>query len=166
MREMNRRAVMAGAVVLPALTLPAIASNHPDAELLAIGEQYDALAAIYEDAQRRAQPRWDARENFLASLRGGPRTPSNREIMHALAQIDRKFPIADPQPDDAIGATDEPACRIMALPARTIAGLAVKARVAKLAASNYWDDPDDDADWDKLIVRKLIDAILESAKAA
>jgi len=39
-------------------------------------------------------------------------------------------------------------------------GLAVKARVAESACDYYWDEPDGNADSDKLMARKLIEAEL------
>jgi hypothetical protein len=44
----------------------------------------------------------------------------------------------------------------MALPAFTLAGLAVKARLARFACSHFYDEPDGNADWDKLVARRLI----------
>jgi hypothetical protein len=164
MRNMNRRAVMAGAAVLPALALPAIAANHPDAELLALGKQREALVAIYEDAKRRSRPNWDAQERAFTDLPKRPHT--NQEIVAVMEQIDREFPIANPDPDEASDAMAEPDRRIMALPARTISGLAVKARLVKFSYSELWDEPEGKLDWEKLTVRKLIDSILESDEAA
>jgi hypothetical protein len=52
---------------------------------------------------------------------------------------------------------------IMATPARTVAGLGVKARHAAYAMSEYWDAPIDKIDWDARAVRLLIEAVCESA---
>ena len=164
MRDMNRRAVLAGAATLPALTLPAIAANEPDAELLAIGRQYDALVLVYEDARRRSEPWIAAQQRVLSGLSKRPHTDA--ETMAALEQVEREFPVAFPDCDDAMDATYAPACRIMALPATTIAGLAVKARLAKFSAFQLWETAEEDQDWDKLAVRKLIDSILENVEAA
>ena len=51
---------------------------------------------------------------------------------------------------------------IVAIPATTIAGLAVKARLAAFA--NDWDDSDND--WDVLTVRKLVDAVIRLASSS
>jgi hypothetical protein len=40
-------------------------------------------------------------------------------------------------------------------------GLAVKARVARFSCEHYWDEPEEDLDWDELMARKLIDAVLD-----
>jgi hypothetical protein len=52
---------------------------------------------------------------------------------------------------------------IMALPARTVEGLAVKARHAAYGISEYWNAPLDQIDWDARAVRLLIEAVCKSA---
>jgi hypothetical protein len=52
---------------------------------------------------------------------------------------------------------------IMATPARTIAGLGVKARHAAHVMSEYWDAPIDQIDWEARAVRLLIEAVCERA---
>ena len=54
---------------------------------------------------------------------------------------------------------------IMAMPARTIMGLGVKARHAAHVMSEYWNGPIDRIDWDARAVRLLIEAVCESAGA-
>jgi hypothetical protein len=53
---------------------------------------------------------------------------------------------------------------IMATPARTIAGLGVKARHAAYVMSQYWEEPLDQIDWEAKSVRLLIEAICEVAR--
>jgi hypothetical protein len=50
---------------------------------------------------------------------------------------------------------------IMATPARTIAGLGVKARHAAYVMSQYWEEPVDQIDWEAKAVRLLIEAVCE-----
>jgi hypothetical protein len=52
---------------------------------------------------------------------------------------------------------------IMATPARTIAGLGVKARHAAHVLSHYWEEPVDQIDWDAKAIRLLIEAVCEVA---
>jgi hypothetical protein len=54
-------------------------------------------------------------------------------------------------------------CAIMQTPARTIAGLGVKARHAAYVMSNYWEAPIDRVDWDARAVHLLIEAICDVA---
>lgn len=52
---------------------------------------------------------------------------------------------------------------IMAIPARTITGLGVKARHAAYVISEHWDAPIDKIDWDARAVRSLIEAVCDVA---
>ena len=52
---------------------------------------------------------------------------------------------------------------IMAMPAHTIGGLGVKARHAAYVMSEYWSGPTDRIDWDARAMRRLIEAVCESA---
>jgi hypothetical protein len=52
---------------------------------------------------------------------------------------------------------------IMAIPARTIAGLGVKARHAAYVMAEHWDAPIDQIDWDARAVRFLIEAVCDVA---
>jgi hypothetical protein len=55
--------------------------------------------------------------------------------------------------------------RIMQTPARTIEGLAVKARHAAYVMSQYWEAPIDRIDWHARAVRLLIEAVCHVAHA-
>jgi hypothetical protein len=52
---------------------------------------------------------------------------------------------------------------IMEMPAHTIEGLGVKAQHVAYLTSEYWNGPIDRVDWDAPAVRRLIEAICESA---
>ena len=51
----------------------------------------------------------------------------------------------------------------MQTPARTIAGLGVKARHAAYVMSQYWEEPIDRIDWDARAARLLIEAVCDFA---
>jgi hypothetical protein len=53
---------------------------------------------------------------------------------------------------------------IMDTPARTIVGLAVKARHAAYVSSHYWEAPIDLLEWDARAMRLLIEAICDVAR--
>jgi hypothetical protein len=79
-----------------------------------------------------------------------------RQPPHAITAVTSAADITD--------AMDEPARKIMALPAVTIAGLAVKAKAAAFACSHFYRaERLRDADWDHQHVRTLIDAVLVMA---
>ena len=52
---------------------------------------------------------------------------------------------------------------LMTVPARSIAGLGVKARHTAHVVSEYWDKPIDQIDWHAKAVRLLIEAVCEVA---
>jgi hypothetical protein len=53
---------------------------------------------------------------------------------------------------------------IMQTPARTIAGLGVKARHAAYVVSHYWEEPVDQIDWEAQAIRLLIEAVCDFAR--
>jgi len=105
--NLSRRAIMSVAAALPAVAvLPAVtaaaAVANLDAELIALGKQFELLENQYD----------------LAAARGDQ---------------------AEPHCDDITDAMEAPMRRIMALPATTLAGLAVKARVARFACFDFYE---------------------------
>jgi hypothetical protein len=65
------RAVLAGAAAVPALAVPVVVelTAKSDAELIALGEKFDALEAIYDDASRRSEPRDEVFSKMLRQLK-------------------------------------------------------------------------------------------------
>jgi hypothetical protein len=177
-RTTSRRAILAGIAVSPALAVSTLTlagatlARHKanlaaaDAELLELGRQHDALRSKYEIALELSGPRnaaWSAALEGL-SKRFEDRPEYNagfeEELKKAGEQLDRDFPAPTPSWEDVMDLMCPIERKIMALPASTFAGLAVKARVAKSACDNYWDEPDGNCDWDQLMARKLIEAVL------
>jgi hypothetical protein len=160
MRDMNRRKAMtavAAAAIMPTAALAAI-NPTADAELLAVGREYDALVKLLHDTRQRWLPNWEAQKRALAEL--PERNHTDDEIMAALRRADSEHPIADPHPDDISDMMDLPSRRIMALPATTVAGLVVKARFAREENSHLLDKPEADLEWTELAMRNLIDEVL------
>jgi hypothetical protein len=58
-KQTTRRAVLAGTATLPALSLPALAADNPDAGLLALGREFDA-------ANKREKQAWRTVEAALS----------------------------------------------------------------------------------------------------
>ena len=97
-------------------------------------------------------------------VRANPGTGSYKRIYEELglqAMDDR-----GEHPDDLLVKLDPIARRILAVPATTLAGLSVKARLAKFSEPDLWKENDTDADWGDLCVRKLVDAAIELAASA
>ncbi|WP_315825576.1 MULTISPECIES: hypothetical protein [unclassified Bradyrhizobium] len=90
-----------------------------------------------------------------------------KQLEEALANIRASHDPASPEDLDRLEtmladlAPVEQA--IMGTPARTIAGLGVKARHAAYVVSEYWDAPLDQIDWHSRAVRSLIEAVCEVA---
>jgi hypothetical protein len=120
-----------------------------DVELLALGKQFDQLERQYHEVMERDRPRIERELQLL-------------EAQEPSEKLDQEFgPQGRPDALDILDMVDVPMRRIMALPATTLAGLAVKARVARFSCEHFWDEPEEDLDWDELMARKLIDAVLD-----
>jgi hypothetical protein len=103
--------------------------RRDDAELLALGRQFDAALAKLLSLQMRDADAVDRIEAFLARME-----PIERAIL--------------------------------TIPANSIAGVAVKARVAAHVVSNYWDVPLDQLDLDARAFRLLVEAVCNVAGAS
>jgi hypothetical protein len=163
-------ALAASTLTLAGATAFRLEASHPDAALIELGRVHADLRAKYETAVELSEPRdaaWGAALEEL-SRRFGDRPASNfrEELTKAGEQLDRDFPAPSPSWEDVCDLMCPIERKIMALPARTFAGLAVKARVAKSACDTYWDEPDDNTDWDKLMARKLIEEVLSLGAAS
>ena len=54
MSELTRRAALALVATLPAAAAPAAPAENPDAELIALGREFDRLRLVVSDAFRRS----------------------------------------------------------------------------------------------------------------
>jgi hypothetical protein len=97
-----------------------------DAELVALGRQFDAALADFLSLQARET-------DSVAPIEG---------LLAHMEPIERA---------------------IMTVPAASIVGLAIKARVAAHIVSNYWDVPLDRLDLDAHVFRILIEAVCRVA---
>ncbi len=131
----------------------AIAPDESDDALLALELQFNALAAELVAAQGAQgelvicldqRPPRGVRTGVDVGTDYEART---REVEAILARLD---PIER---------------AIMGAPARTIAGLGVKARHAAYVTSQYWSEPIDKIDWEARAVRLLIEAVCNVAHA-
>jgi hypothetical protein len=142
------------------------AEDNADAELIELGRQLGVLIARYKQNGAQVAPlleEHDIRmEPFMLRFKRGEL--SNAEFMReydeqyealGIEQIDERDGLTD--------AMDVPMRRIMALPATSLPGLAVKAMAAAHACSHFFGKSDEDADWDHLHARGLIQAVLALA---
>lgn len=156
---------VAGVALLPApAALPAKA-KHSDDALLAYGRELDRCIHDHKTTCAKYRPLWDELSSRLHQdelHRGEDGVTALYERIYeevGLKALDEQ----GEHPDDIINRSDAPSRAILAIPALTLAGLAVKARLAKFGASHIWDESDEDADWDHLVLRNLVDAVLELA---
>jgi hypothetical protein len=168
-KTLNRRTALALVASLPATTVPAAALGNirPDAELIALGKQFDALDRQYTDARRRQDPIDKAFRRLIHTHR--PNQPSTLSDERAFyqglwdqAEAECGGPVK-PHPDDISEQIGPLTTTIIDIPASTIEGLAVKARVARHACWHFYETSDEDADWDHQMARGLIDAVLKAA---
>jgi hypothetical protein len=134
-----------------------------DLELLKLGRQLDLLAQRYEAARQRFIPVNEAHKKLLAKWRQEHPGYNDDQVMAAYIEIENVLTEGiGEHADDVMNEVDGVSRAIVAIPATTIAGLAVKARLAAFA--NDWDDSDND--WDVLTVRKLVDAVIRLASSS
>jgi hypothetical protein len=162
----SRRSLLAGAVVATAF-IPAASpakGTHPDEALLAYGRELDRCAHDYWTICAKYRPLWDKLNARLEQERDSETNRASHSQIYdevGLSALDQQ----GEHPDDIMARSDAPSRAILAIPATTLAGLAVKARLAKFGASHIWDESDADADWDHLVLRNLVNAVLELAAA-
>jgi hypothetical protein len=125
-----------------------------DAGFRTLEEKFDELIAELLAVQR-------ASGEFAICLDHGPLVvDSLKDAGHADAT-----PEARTKQVEAILARLYPIEQaIMQTPARTITGLAVKARHAAYVMSQYWEVPIDRIDWDARAARLLIEAVCNVAR--
>lgn len=166
MGKITRRAAMTGAAALAAV--PAIAP-HADAELLGLGQRLDDLRRRYAASRACWAPvQAEYARRWRKWQQDHPGDPGVGVYSGIMKEVDHYMAPTEPHPDHVVCAPgmEDMQRAIMALPAVTLAGLAVKARLAAFAAPGMWDESDEDADWDDLCIRNLIDAVIEAAAAA
>jgi hypothetical protein len=114
--------------------------SGPDAVLVALGRRFDALSAelaMLQEQDDRHSPANRRGEECGCEKMERPSLERIEAVLRALDPIERA---------------------IMAIPARTVAGLGVKARHAAHVLSNYWTDAPEQLDWDARAVRLLIES--------
>jgi hypothetical protein len=167
-RITSRRALLARAPAAAALALAVPVSTFAggvggdDAELLALGERFDWLAAEEERIFQLEAPYWAAHHRLIVEMHAEGRCHRNEEWAERFQTIE-KFRPPGPSSADITGEMDAPTRRIMALPAYTVAGLAVKARATAYACGHMDNSDFASADWDHMHVRMLVAAVLTMA---
>jgi hypothetical protein len=174
--QASRRAFVVGAAstaLVPAAVAsspPAAASAQiaPDAELIALGKQFDQVVQDYQVATARLTPFWNKQRSQFEDWQVQNPSRDPDELMTAYSRIADQIGLTAQErlgehPDDITERAHPISEAILRIPATALVGLAVKARLAAFGAEHFWKASDDDADWDQLVVRKLIDAVIALA---
>jgi hypothetical protein len=163
------------------LSVPIITMAHaksidgePDHELLALSAQIDALWPELQATQEAslaaahaADEEISRRLGFDSRTRGGFLTPeecSKASEMMKLVWGELRTDDVHRKCSEVWARADGVHQRILDTPASTVTGFAVKARVAAmLVTSQLWDEPKQNLDWDKSVIRDLIEALCAGA---
>jgi hypothetical protein len=177
-KTIDRRAMLAIGATLPALaTSQALAVSSswgaaPDAELIELGRRWDVLEVQCARAEELSEPNeqaWVAALDAIdqkATVDGVRQHVPDAVFLEAAKQADALHPLPSPTVTEVFDAMGPIERRILALPATSLAGLAVKARLAKFGCPNLWAKSADDADWNEVLVRNLIEAAIAAGGAA
>jgi hypothetical protein len=134
----------------PVATPLALPPMDDDAGLLALEAQFEALVAeliAAEPTDGELAARLDQPSLTPNSVLAG--TDADASIKQAESILARLHPIEQ---------------AIMQTPARTIAGLGVKARHAAYVMSHYWEEPTNQIDWEAQATGLLIEAVCNVAR--
>lgn len=161
----TRRTLFQAAAVTAAAASPGVSTakaKHPDEALLAYGRELDTCVRDHKTACAKYRPLWDKLSARFEEER------DNETHRNSYSQICddvglTALNLQSEHPDDILMRAEAPSRAILAIPATTLAGLAVKACLAKFGAEHIWNESDADADWDHLVLRNLVDAVLELA---
>jgi hypothetical protein len=161
----SRRSLLAGLAVSPIIAAPAVlAAGAPtdDAELIELGRRFDEGVAIWEAAQ---PDYWAASAGFdqaLADHREELSLAQKENGVEGWSAVCRRVAghhdaVISKWNDFLEENVDPLQERILKLPAFTVAGLAVKARVLGFNKSRAWDREPPDLDYDLAIIRNLVE---------
>lgn len=167
MSALSRRTLVTSAAALPALSVPALADN-PDAELVRLAEQFEdyqsshnALLADYnEKAEAANKLAFDRMEAINAT--NPPLTERERDRQF-WTEMNRAWAETGADEADRKLATvtniDAIMRKIVDTPCHTVAGLRAKALVALDISDKLWRETKRDLDWDKEVIRALIESV-------
>jgi hypothetical protein len=134
----------------------ATATPGDDSPLLALEKQFNAISAELLAVDRLCR---DQKRN------PGPaaRSPERSTIESCVGEHTHDAVMTE-QIESVLARLHPIEQAIMQTPARTMAGLSVKARHAAHVTSHYWEAPIDKLDWDARAVRLLIEAVCDFAR--
>jgi hypothetical protein len=149
----TRRALVSSLAALPVVAVPALAGEHPDAELLRLGEALkQAIAAVdafpMEEAWQTCEAIYQA---ICARARGESFDDNLDELKAGNEQIRHGAELRQ--------AADRIQTAIHKIAPRTVDGLKVHAEALAWAFQSAWDQPLNDLDWPEQCARRLVEAV-------
>lgn len=168
------------ATALEAATASAMPADNPaareldDRALLEVGDRFDQVAKRQIEAEARCDELFVPIEEAIEAQATWPDdqmkwSRSDAQNYHAargrvIEEIGAEWEALLDEIEGPLGRDIDVLTRaIWATPARSVAGLAVKARAGALACSKLWEEPFEKLDWVDMAARALIEATLEAA---
>jgi hypothetical protein len=154
--SISRRGLLAGAATTAATALagsPALPAPAPEPALAALGREFAQALAVFEAAHKR----YCACERRYFALRRGVRTRAARARIRGECDV----PAAEAAADAAVQALHRLMQAMDAAPARSPAGLAVKARAVKAWGYPEWWDTN--AEVPERLAAQVLDAVMAMA---
>jgi hypothetical protein len=152
-----------GAVLAAGATaaLPAPSSAHAvneDAEVLALRAEFERLDMTRQSLIEPTNELWSP---FTQMVReSGYETARVWGEQSSLFSLENQLDALDSRVNDIMEG-------MIALRPKTLAGLAALAATMKDdALSSYWNKPDEDRDWDVMLITRFIDGLIESGSVA
>lgn len=143
-----------------------IAATDADVALLALAPEFDAFRVRLETAYEIWGPLHEEIRTQYGQWRAQHPEADNSEVIKAYCTINDEVSATAGNPehaDDLTNAVHPCTMSILAMQARTLAGLGLKASVVRTYLSSMWGTSDDDADWEHLLVRNLVNDLLALA---
>jgi hypothetical protein len=173
--NVSRRRLLASMPAVAAAMAPVAATARcrlpagDDAELIELGEQLEALSDREDELVEALRPAWreyakEMGQRLIAESKGElTYEESNRQDAEhrKTLGLDQGLDAECKQVQDSIDTLMK---RILELPAYTIEGLAVHAAAAAYVSGDLWSTPPNELDWDKAIIRNLIERVEECAE--
>lgn len=170
-QRISRRAMICTGIAATAVTVPMrgtpLAADHPDAELLLAGAELDLLIERYEETGQELDKLYDANPHLTFAAFFSKRKYSEEELAALeMARVQADIDVADEACDKAGEEMDRQASRILKMKAATISGLAVKTKTIRIYAPDLWEKPMKDLDYDKELIRDLVEEVERLAGVA
>lgn len=150
---------------VPALGSAAAIPSHPDAELLRLGKEFERRYAAFLPVDAECNRLGDVFEEALERTRLSS-MDTNFEFWGQL-RIETGFKAAIEAQNKALDDIDAVTTKIRETPAKTFAGLAVKARALRYDThlSTQCDLPPEDQDWPEQVMNEFVAEIGRFAAA-